>query len=58
MVDAKLELDHVPAEVVCRTCEQHSRIESRWSVCCPGCASTNVDVVCGNEFLVTSVEVS
>ncbi|WAC94381.1 hydrogenase maturation nickel metallochaperone HypA [Mycobacterium sp. Aquia_213] len=58
MVDAELELDLVPAEVLCHTCEQRSRIESRWSVCCPGCNSTDIDVLCGNEFLVTSVEVS
>ncbi|BBY21861.1 hypothetical protein MSTO_20660 [Mycobacterium stomatepiae] len=58
MVDAQLELDLVPAEVLCHDCEQQSRIESRWSVYCPGCASTDVDVLSGNEFLVTSIEVS
>ncbi|MEZ0352371.1 hydrogenase maturation nickel metallochaperone HypA [Mycobacterium sp. pR1184] len=58
MVDAELELDLVPAEVLCHTCTQQSRIQSRFSVCCPSCASTDVDVLSGNEFLVTSVELS
>lgn len=58
MAGAELELDLVPAEVVCRACGKRSRIESRWSVCCPDCESADVDVVRGNEFLVTSVEVS
>ncbi len=58
MTDTKLELDLVPAEVMCRACARQARIESRWSVCCPGCDSADVHVVRGNEFLVTSVEVS
>lgn len=58
MVDAALELDLVPAEVACHACQQQSRIESRWSVYCPECNSSDVEVVRGNEFLVTSIEVS
>ncbi len=58
MADAELELEVVPAVVVCRTCNRHSQIESRWSVCCPECQSGDVDVVGGNEFLVTSLDVT
>lgn len=58
MADAALELELVPAEVRCRTCQQRSQIQSRWSVCCPECDSADVDVLRGNEFLVTSVDVS
>lgn len=58
MVDTELELEFVTAEVVCRACEQRSQIQSRWSVCCPACESADVEVVRGNEFLVTSVQVS
>lgn len=55
---AALELELIPAAVQCRTCGLGSTIESRWSVCCPSCGSADVEVVAGNEFLVTSVEVS
>jgi len=58
MPTAELELEFVPAEVACRSCEQRSQIESRWSVRCPCCESADVDVVRGEEFLVTSLEVS
>ena len=58
MVDTALELEFVPAEVVCRGCGLRSQLESRWSLCCPSCESADVEVVRGNEFLVTSVQVS
>lgn len=58
MPGAELELEFVTAEVRCRGCGQQSEIASRWSVCCPQCESVDVEVVRGNEFLVTSLEVS
>lgn len=58
MVDTVLELELVPAEVFCRACAQRAQITSRWSVCCPACQSADVDLLRGNEFLVTSIEVS
>lgn len=58
MPDAELELDLVTAEVLCRGCQHRSKIVSRWSVCCPNCESADVEILCGNEFLVTSLEVS
>ncbi|MBU3751927.1 MAG: hydrogenase maturation nickel metallochaperone HypA [Mycobacterium sp.] len=58
MPEAELELDLVAAEVDCRGCGEQSEIASRWSVCCPRCGSAEVTVVRGEEFLVTSVEVT
>jgi hydrogenase nickel incorporation protein HypA/HybF len=58
MPDAELELELVAAEVACRSCGGRSEIESRWSVCCPRCESADVDVLRGNEFLVTSLDVT
>ena len=58
MADAELELEFVAAEVACRGCGQQSEIESRWSVACPRCQSADVAVVRGEEFLVTSVDVT
>ena len=58
MPDAELELDFVAAEVMCRSCHQRSTIASRWSVCCPTCESADVEILRGNEFSVTSLDVS
>ena len=55
---AELELELVPAEVACRDCGEQSQIASRWSVRCPQCDSADVAVVRGEEFLVTSVDVT
>jgi hydrogenase nickel incorporation protein HypA/HybF len=58
MPDAELELELVTAEVRCRCCGDQSTIASRWSLLCPRCESADVEVLCGNEFLVTSFDVS
>jgi hydrogenase nickel incorporation protein HypA/HybF len=58
MPDAELELDLVTAEVRCRSCGQQSTITSRWSLLCPQCESADVEVLRGNEFQVTSMDVS
>ena len=58
LADAELELDLVAAHVRCRSCEQSSQIASRWSVCCPDCGSADVEILRGNEFTVTSLDVS
>jgi hydrogenase nickel incorporation protein HypA/HybF len=58
MPDAELELEFVTAEVQCRSCGQDSTITSQWSLLCPQCESADVEVLRGNEFLVTSLDVS
>jgi hydrogenase nickel incorporation protein HypA/HybF len=58
MPDAELQLELVSAEVVCRSCGRRGGIESQWSLLCPGCGGADVEVVRGDEFLVTSLEVS
>ncbi|AKK26925.1 hydrogenase maturation nickel metallochaperone HypA [Mycobacterium sp. EPa45] len=58
MPDAELELEFVAAEVDCRSCGRHSEITSRWALCCPHCESADVEVVRGDEFLVTSLDVT
>lgn len=58
MPGAELELEWVPAEVDCHGCGERSAIASRWSVRCPRCDSADVSVVRGEEFLVTSVDVT
>ena len=58
MPDAELELEFVTAEVKCRSCGAQSEITSAWSIWCPRCDSSDVEVLRGNEFLVTSLDVS
>jgi hydrogenase nickel incorporation protein HypA/HybF len=58
MPDAGLEFEFVDAEVSCRCCGRHSAIDSPWSLSCPECESADVEVLRGNEFLVTSLDVS
>lgn len=58
MPDAELELELVTAEVACRSCARRSTITSLWSLLCPHCDSTDVEVVRGDEFQVTSLDIS
>lgn len=57
MPDAELELELVAAAVRCRSCRAESTISSQWSLCCPRCQSWEVELLRGDEFLVTSVDV-
>ena len=56
--DAELELECVTTRVRCRACGGQSDIDSAYSIWCPQCESPDVEVLCGNEFLVTSLDVS
>lgn len=58
MPDAELEMEFVTAEVRCQSCGLQSAITSRWSLLCPHCGSADVEILRGNEFLVTSLDVS
>lgn len=58
MAEAELELELINAELHCRQCHKQSEIDCPWSLYCPHCDSNNIDVLHGNEFVVTSLEVS
>lgn len=58
MPDAELHIEHVAAQVRCRACDGRSDVTSPWSIWCPLCESSDVEVLRGSEFLVTSLEVS
>ncbi|MBO0864554.1 MAG: hydrogenase maturation nickel metallochaperone HypA [Mycobacterium sp.] len=58
MPDAELEMEFVSIEVQCRSCDRRSTITSQWSLLCPHCESADVEVLRGDEFLVTSLDVS
>lgn len=54
---AELQIESVTAAVECGACGATSDIASRFSVCCPVCGSGSVEVIRGEEFLVTSIDV-
>jgi hydrogenase nickel incorporation protein HypA/HybF len=56
--DTELELELITAEVRCRECARQSVITSQWCLLCPQCESADVEVLHGDEFLVTSLDVS
>jgi hydrogenase nickel incorporation protein HypA/HybF len=58
MPDAELELELISAQVQCRSCAEYSTITSQWCLLCPRCESADVEVLRGDEFLVTSLDVS
>lgn len=58
MPDAELHIEHVAAQIRCRACGRGSEVTSPWSIWCPECESPDVEVLCGNEFLVISLDVS
>jgi hydrogenase nickel incorporation protein HypA/HybF len=49
-----LDVNHVPAAIRCRTCGEHTTLSAPVFRC--GCGSTLVDVVAGDELVVTSLD--
>lgn len=56
--DAELKLELVAAAVRCRCCSAESTPAAAWSLRCPDCDSTDVELLRGDEFLVTALDVS
>jgi hydrogenase nickel incorporation protein HypA/HybF len=53
----RLDIDHVPAVVVCAECGVTSVLECP-IVMCPSCATRNVAIVSGDEFLIATMDVA
>jgi hydrogenase nickel incorporation protein HypA/HybF len=51
----ELVIDHVPAVVTCRSCEQRTRL-SMPILMCGSCESSDVTLVEGDELLVASID--
>ncbi len=51
-----LEVQSVPARVRCRGCGECRELV-RPSMCCPACGTADVELISGEEFLVTSFDV-
>lgn len=51
----ELVIDHVPAVVDCRACGQRTTLQAP-ILLCQGCDSSDVALVSGEEFLISSVD--
>ena len=54
---SRLEIEHVPAVVMCRDCGTESQLETP-ALVCRACEGHNVDLVTGDEFLVVALELA
>ena len=52
-----LELEHVPAVVMCRDCGTETTLETP-ALVCHACEGHNVDLTTGDEFLVVALEIA
>ncbi len=57
LAGSRLDVDHVPARVECRACGTSSELAAP-VFRCPGCDSTEVGLVAGEEFLITSLDLA
>ncbi|MCX7982141.1 MAG: hydrogenase maturation nickel metallochaperone HypA [Syntrophales bacterium] len=56
---AKIEIERVPAVVICRSCGQEYEMKNDGliSFLCPNCGSQEVEIVSGREYFVSEMEV-
>lgn len=58
MSDARLEVTQVPARIFCRSCNHEAPLPDVASFTCAQCGARSTEVTTGEEFLVTSLELS
>jgi hydrogenase nickel incorporation protein HypA/HybF len=55
---SRISVEQVPARIRCRSCERVAELGDLPSFACGGCGAIDVEIVSGEEFLVTSLEVA
>ncbi len=58
LAGARLDVESVPARLRCRACDQVSDVGDLPVFACAGCGSADVEIVSGEEFLITSLELA
>jgi hydrogenase nickel incorporation protein HypA/HybF len=53
-----LEIDHVPVTLDCRVCGRRTTVADVLAFTCAHCCSGDIALVTGEEFMVTSIDVS
>ena len=54
--NARLKVERIPVEILCRSCGKESRPEKRKGFC-PLCGSSDIRITRGREYFVDSLEV-
>jgi hydrogenase nickel incorporation protein HypA/HybF len=54
---SRLEIEHVPVELRCAECPAVTSPHERLLLVCGGCGGTRVEVVAGEELIVTAIDV-
>jgi hydrogenase nickel incorporation protein HypA/HybF len=58
LAGSRISVEPVPARVRCRSCEQVTDVGALPVFACGGCGGVDVEVVSGEEFLITSLELA
>jgi hydrogenase nickel incorporation protein HypA/HybF len=57
LAGSRLVIDHVPVRLSCRDCAAQTRVQHALVLVCAECGGAAVDVVAGEEFMITSIDV-
>jgi hydrogenase nickel incorporation protein HypA/HybF len=55
---SRLELENIPARIKCRSCEAVSDLGEYPIMLCDACDGADVEVISGQEFIVTALELA
>ncbi len=58
LAGSRISVEFVPARIKCRACGQFTDVGAVPVFACGGCGGFNADVVSGEEFLITSLELA
>lgn len=58
LAGSRISVDYVPARIRCRSCAQVTDLGEVPLFACGGCDGSDVEVVSGEEFLITSLELA
>jgi hydrogenase nickel incorporation protein HypA/HybF len=58
LAGSRIIVETVPARIRCRTCDHTADVGDLPVFACAGCAGIDVEIVAGEEFLITSLELA
>lgn len=58
LADSELDIDHIPVVLACHHCGQETAVADVLVLVCGSCGSGEVRVLSGEEFLVTSIDLT
>ena len=58
LAGSRIVVESVPARIRCRSCQHTADVGDRPSFACAACGGIDVEIVAGEEFLITSLELA